>query len=103
MQTAQIIVSKPLANGARHTFFKQAVLNQDFGQRLFELPGLSLEILDLVRGRLPRRVAGEPLLACLQELLRPTIIKVLVDPLLAAEFGNADLAALTFQIFSSAE
>jgi hypothetical protein len=30
-----------------------------------------------------RRVTGEPLLACLQELLRPTIIKVLVDPLLA--------------------
>jgi hypothetical protein len=68
--------------------FEQAVFDQDLGQRLLELAGLSLEFLDLVRGRLTRRVASQPLLACLQKLLRPTIIEVLVDTLLAAELGN---------------
>ena len=36
-------------------------------------------ILDLVRGRLTRRVAGEPFLARLQELLRPTVVQVLIS------------------------
>jgi hypothetical protein len=50
-------------------------------------------LLDLVRGRLTRRVASQPLLAGLQKLLRPTIIEVLVDTFLAAELGNADFTA----------
>jgi|NGEPerStandDraft_6_1074524.scaffolds.fasta_scaffold68400_3 hypothetical protein len=60
------------------------------------MSGFSFEILDLVRGRLPRRVPGERLLARLNKLLRPTIIKVLVDPFLAPEFVNAVLAAQAF-------
>ena len=70
-------------------FFEQAIFDQDLSQDLLELPRLSLEFLDLIRGRLPCRVAGEP--------LRPTVIEVLVDPLLAAELGNADLTAKAFQ------
>src|SRR5438132_8770771 len=49
------------------------------------------ELLDLVRGRLTRRVAGEPFLARLQELLRPTVVQVLIDPFLAAQLSNAVL------------
>ena len=55
---------------------------------------------------LTRRVAGEPFLARLQELLRPAVVKVLIDPFLAAKFSNAVFAAKAFQtmrIFSSAE
>ena len=52
-----------LANGARHTFFEQAVF--DLGpQPGFSLSWqLSLEVLDFVRGRLTRCVATQPLLA----------------------------------------
>src|SRR5213592_3182581 len=55
------------------------------------------ELLDLVRGRLTRRVAGEPFLARLQELLRPTVVQVLIDPFLAAQLSNAVLATQAFQ------
>src|SRR5262245_24180612 len=89
----------------RERFFEQAVFDQDLSQRLLELARLSLELLDLVRGRLTRRVAGEPFLARLQELLRPTVVEVLIDPFLAAQLSNAVLAApsSTMRIFSSAE
>src|SRR5205807_10585333 len=49
---------------------------------------------------------SEPFLARLQELLRPTIVEVLIDLFLAAQLSNAVLAAQAFQherIFSSAE
>ena len=67
-----------------NAFFEQAVFDQDLSQGLLELTRLSLELLDLVRARLTRRVAGEPFLARLQELLRPTVVQVLIDPFLAA-------------------
>src|SRR6266446_5154318 len=63
-----------------NAFFEQAVFDQDLSQGLLELARLSPELLDLVRGRLTRRVAGEPFLARLQELLRPTVVQVLIDP-----------------------
>ena len=45
------------------------------------------------RLRCPARVAGEPLLAGFEEVFRPAIVKVLVDAFLAAQFGNAVVAA----------
>src|SRR5262249_40265375 len=80
-----------------NAFFEQAVFDQDLSQGLLELARLSLELLDLVRGRLTRRVAGEPFLARLQKLLRPTVIQVLIDPFLAAQLSNAVLATQAFQ------
>src|SRR5215475_10664484 len=80
-----------------NAFFEQAVFNQDLSQGLLELARLSLELLDLVRGGLTRRVAGEPFLARLQELLRPTVVQVLIDPFLVAELSNAVLATQAFQ------
>src|SRR6516225_8152557 len=44
-----------------NAFFEQAVFDQDLSQGLLELARLSLELLDLVRGGLTRRVAGERL------------------------------------------
>src|SRR5262245_62423756 len=76
-----------------NAFFEQAVFDQELSQGLLELARLSLELLDLVRGGLTRRVAGEPFLARLQELLRPTVVQVLIDPFLAAQLSNAVLAA----------
>jgi hypothetical protein len=76
----------------RERFFER-VFDQDLSQGLLELARLSLELLDLVRGRLTRRVAGEPFLARLQELFRSTVVEVLIDPFLAAQLSNAVLAA----------
>src|SRR5215467_2068025 len=81
----------------RERFFEQAVFDQELSQGLLELARLSFELLDLVRGGLTRRVAGEPFLARLQELLRPTVVQVLIDPFLAAQLSNAVLAAQAFQ------
>src|SRR5215467_2292306 len=80
-----------------NAFFEQAVFDQELSQGLLELARLSFELLDLVRGGLTRRVAGEPFLARLQELLRPTVVQVLIDPFLAAQLSNAVLAAQAFQ------
>src|SRR5262249_59397580 len=81
----------------KNAFFKQAVFDQDLSQGLLELARLSLELLDLVRGPLTRRVAGEPFLARLQELLRPTVVQGLIDPFLTAQLSNAVLPTRAFQ------
>src|SRR2546430_15572611 len=80
-----------------NAFFEQAVSDQDLSQGLLELARLGLELLDLLRGRLACGVAGEPFLARLQELFRPTVVEVLIDPFLAAQLSNAVLAAQAFQ------
>jgi hypothetical protein len=77
----------------QYAFFEQAVLQQYFSQQLLQLTRLRLDRLDLVAGRFTGSVACQPLLAGLQEVLRPTIIKILVDPLLAAQLGNTVLTA----------
>jgi hypothetical protein len=56
---------------------------------------LSAQPLDLVAGRFACGVAGQPLLACLQKVLGPAIIEVLVDTFLAAQLSDAVLAAQT--------
>src|ERR1700758_5489846 len=81
----------------RERFFEQAVFDQNLSQGLLELARSVLEPLALGRGRLAPRVPGEPLLARLQKLLRPTVVQVLIDPFLAAQLGDAVLAAQAFQ------
>jgi hypothetical protein len=68
-----------LADGAGHTFFEQVVFQPCLGQCLLQLPRLGTQRLDLVRRCLARRVARQPLLAGLQELLRPAVIHALRD------------------------
>src|SRR5438094_4443814 len=78
-------------------FFQQPVLEHELGHHLLQRAGLPAQLLHLVRGRRPRGVAGQALLASLQKFLRPTVIKVLDDPLAAAQFSDAVLAAQTSQ------
>src|SRR5436309_8125517 len=80
-----------------HAFFKQAVLQRRFGQRLLQLARLGPQRFDLVGRRLARRIAGEPALAGLQELLRPAVIHALRNALLATELGDTGLAAQPFK------
>ncbi len=57
--------------------------------------------LDLIRGRLTRDVASEPFLARLQELLRPTKVKVLIHS--SAMLSWPRRPSSTMRIFSSAD
>jgi len=86
MQTDQIIVSKPLAKGARHTFFPQ--FECLLGDNLLQVLRLAPELLDLIGRRGPRCVAGEPALAGLQEFLRPRVIHALSDAFAPAKLGD---------------
>src|SRR5688572_1298119 len=89
-----------------HAFFERAVLERGFGQRLLELARLGSQPLDLVRSGLARGIAGEPLLAGLQELLGPAIIEVWAMPSLrhsSAMLSSPRSPSRTMRIFSSAE
>src|SRR5262245_16427814 len=81
----------------RSCFFQQPVLEHQLGNDLFQRAGLPTQILDLVRGRRPRSVAGQAFLASFQKLLRPAVIEVLDDPFAPAQLGDAVLAAQTGQ------
>src|SRR5579863_10363187 len=80
-----------------HAFFEQPVLEGDLGQRLLELAGFGTERLDLIGGRLTGGITREPLLAGFEELLGPSVVEVLGDAFLAAELGDAVLAAQAFK------
>src|SRR5215468_1093767 len=54
---------------------------------------LRTQPLDIIAARFACSIAGQPLLACLQEVLGPAIVEVLVDAFLAAQLGDAVLAA----------
>ena len=54
-------------------------------------------MLHLVGGGCPRGVAGQPLLAGLEELFRPIVIEALGNALTPAQRGNALLATQAFQ------
>jgi|SRR5881394_2772358 len=89
-----------------HAFFKQAVLQRRFGQRLLQLARLGPQRFDLVGRRLARRIAGEPALAGLQELLRPAVYMLCAMPSLrqsSAILASPRNPSRTMRIFSSAE
>lgn len=73
-------------------------------QRLLGDDLLEVQRLHLVAGGSTGRVTGKPLLAGLQEFLRPIVIQALDDPFAPAQRGDRLLATQSFQpIFSSAE
>ena len=77
-----------MPTGRAIRFFKQPVLESDLGQRLLELAGFGPQCLDLVGRRLAGGVAGQPLLAGLEELLGPAVVEILGDTFLAAQLGE---------------
>jgi len=79
----------------RARFFKHAVLHHQLGQQLLELVSLRAQPLHFVAGRFACTIAGQPLLACLKEVLRPAVVEVLVDAFLAAQLSDAVFAAQT--------
>ena len=87
----------PVADGAGHTFFEHPVLQGQLGHDLLQRVGFATQVLDLVRSGCPGRIARQPLLARLEEVLRPAVIQVLDDPLAPAQLGDALLAAQALQ------
>src|SRR3954454_18435016 len=75
-----------------HAFFEQAVLEGQVGRDLLQGGGLPTQVLPLVRRGSPRRVAGEPLLARLEEVLRPAIIHRRGDAVMRVLLQDADKA-----------
>src|SRR5256885_16811400 len=78
-------------------FFEQTIFEGQLGHDLLQRAGLATQVLDLVRGRGPGRIASQSLLPCLETVFRPAVIEVLADPLAAAELGDTVLAAQAFQ------
>src|SRR5262249_21583296 len=81
----------------RSCFFEQAVLQGEVGHNLLQGSSATTEILHLAGGRGTRRVARQPALAGLEELLGPAIVHRGGDALTAAQLGDILLAAQSFQ------
>jgi hypothetical protein len=60
----------------------------ELGHDLLQGAGLPTQVLDLVRGGRPHRIAGQPFLAGFQKVLRPAVIEVLDNAFAAAELGE---------------
>ena len=71
-----------------HAFFEQSQFKSLFGDNLLQVPGLTAQVLDLVRRGRPGCIAGKPFLASLQELLRPFVVKALGDTLAPAKLRD---------------
>ncbi len=74
-------------------FFKQTVLQRQIGNALLQGAGFTAQILHLVGGGGTGGVTGQPALARLHELFGSGVIQAMGDALLAAQFGDAVLAA----------
>src|SRR5450755_2130184 len=80
-----------------HAFFKQAVLQGEIGHDLLQGGGLTTKVLHLAGRRGAGRVARQPALAGLKELLGPAIIHRGGDAFPAAKLRDVLLAAKSFQ------
>src|SRR5450755_3567428 len=76
-----------------HAFFKQAVLQGEIGHDLLQGGGLTTKVLHLAGRRGAGRVARQPALAGLKELLGPAVIHRGGDAFPAAKFRDVLLAA----------
>ena len=70
----------------------EPVLKRGQGQHFLQLTRFGPQVLDLIRSSRTCRITGKPLLACLEELLRPAIVEVLGNTFLAAKLSCRFLA-----------
>jgi hypothetical protein len=81
----------------RQTFFENAVLECDLGDDFLEFAVLASQIFDFVTGGFPNRVACQLLLARLEKILAPPVVKVRGDAFSATEVGDALLTPQPFE------
>ncbi len=80
-----------------HAFFEQPVFQRQIGHAFLKGTGFAAQVVHLAGGRGTGGVARQAPLARLHELLRPRVIQALGDDILAAQLGDAVLAAQAFQ------
>src|SRR3546814_439186 len=74
-------------------FFEQTVFECQVGHAFLQSTGFAAQILNLAGGCGAGGVAGQTALTRFHELFRPGVIKALGDAFLAAQLGDAVLAA----------
>ena len=79
------------------SFNRTVKLNVPGNMRILQLPRLPAKVRNLAAGGCTRRIARQPALAGLQELLGPAVIQALGETLTPAQLGNAALTAQTIQ------
>src|SRR5262245_65506878 len=84
----------------RHAFFQQTIFEGQLSHDLLQRARLPSQVLDLVRGRGPGRIASQSLLPGLEKVFRPAVIEVLDDPQEAAQLGAGVLACEDFPFHS---
>ena len=72
-------------------------LDNEIGNYLLQVTVLTFELLDLLPGGIPHRVACQPFLPGLHELFGPGVVVGRFDPLSAAQVGDGRLPAESFQ------
>ena len=82
---SHVLSSEPEAR----RFFKYAILEDRLGHNLLELAVFSAQVLDFRRRRFACRIAQQPLLPGLEELLAPAVIEIRRYPFAAAERREA--------------
>ena len=82
---SHVLSSEPEAR----RFFKYAILKDRLGHNLLELAVFSAQVLDFRRRRFACRIAQQPLLPGLEELLAPAVIEIRRYPFAAAERRDA--------------
>ena len=80
-----------------HAFFQNPQLQRPFGDDLLEIARRLAQQLHLVARGGTRRVAGQPLLAGFEKLLRPVVIQALGDTFTSPQRRDRLLAAQPFQ------
>ena len=78
-------------------FFEYAILENRLGHDLLELAVFAAQVLDFGRRRFACRIAQQPLLPGLEELLTPAVIEIRRYPFAAAERRDAFLPAEPLQ------
>ncbi len=88
--------------GADHAFFEQPQLQRLLGHDLFQIAGLTAQILNLARRRRTGPVARQALLPSLKELLGPAVVEALGNDI-SAMLSSPFRPSSTILIFSSTE
>jgi hypothetical protein len=95
-------IAKQCPERGRSCFFEQPQLQRLLGHDLFQIAGLTAQILNLARRRRTGPVARQALLPSLKELLGPAVVEALGNAI-SAMLSSPFRPSSTILIFSSTE
>ena len=80
-----------------HAFFEQSVFQGEIGNEFLHVAHFMAKVFDLPRAGGAFGIASQPAFASLEELLRPTVIQALGNPLTPAQLCDAMFTAKSVQ------